>query len=414
MPFGNPIIGGGGDLVRKAIKSPNYVPGVSGWAINQDGSAEFQNVIIPGGGSVSISALTSGSLSADADLASGSIRSAASGTRIVLDAAGLRLYSGASNTINLDASTGNALFTGQVQTAVSGARVTLNPVGRIDMQNASGASGTLNVDGAGNVTLTSNSGNYLNVGAGGVTGNSSAFFGSLVTNGISCNGITDSGNASVSGSLSAGSMSCSSASLSGSFSGTHSGSWSGSISPSSVSTGSFSGSGGAWSGAVAVGSAGSQTSIQGSTVLFGNIPFTGATGVAANFNGRFIQGVSSTRASKTEITDAEITPAEVLQLRPVSFYAREQVDAAGGDITGLVRHFGFIAEEVDEIPAARPLVIHDDQGHPVSVGYERVTAVQQVVLLDHEERLARQAVELEQLRGLVAELERRLAVAGIA
>jgi len=41
MPFGNPIIGGQSNLIRPSIKSPNYVPGVSGWSINRDGTAEF-------------------------------------------------------------------------------------------------------------------------------------------------------------------------------------------------------------------------------------------------------------------------------------------------------------------------------------------------------------------------------------
>lgn len=42
--FSNPITGGQGALVRPAIKSPNYVPGVSGWSINRDGSAEFADL----------------------------------------------------------------------------------------------------------------------------------------------------------------------------------------------------------------------------------------------------------------------------------------------------------------------------------------------------------------------------------
>ncbi len=42
-PFTNPIVGGTA-LVRPAIKSPNYVPGVSGWSINRDGSAEFRDL----------------------------------------------------------------------------------------------------------------------------------------------------------------------------------------------------------------------------------------------------------------------------------------------------------------------------------------------------------------------------------
>ena len=45
--FSNPIVGGT-TLIRPAIQSPNYVAGVSGWTINIDGSAEFNNVTIRG------------------------------------------------------------------------------------------------------------------------------------------------------------------------------------------------------------------------------------------------------------------------------------------------------------------------------------------------------------------------------
>jgi hypothetical protein len=48
-------------LVRSAIRSPNYVAGVSGWTVNQDGSVEFNNAvirgsIIAGGGTVRLDA----------------------------------------------------------------------------------------------------------------------------------------------------------------------------------------------------------------------------------------------------------------------------------------------------------------------------------------------------------------------
>lgn len=47
MSFENPIVGGeNGELIRPSIQSPDYVPGVSGWTINRDGSAEFNNVVI--------------------------------------------------------------------------------------------------------------------------------------------------------------------------------------------------------------------------------------------------------------------------------------------------------------------------------------------------------------------------------
>lgn len=48
MGFVNPILGGGGALVRAAVKSPNFLTGVSGWTIKRDGSAEFNNLVIRG------------------------------------------------------------------------------------------------------------------------------------------------------------------------------------------------------------------------------------------------------------------------------------------------------------------------------------------------------------------------------
>jgi hypothetical protein len=45
--FNNPVVGAL-NLIRKAIRSPNYVPGSSGWSINQDGSAEFSNLTARG------------------------------------------------------------------------------------------------------------------------------------------------------------------------------------------------------------------------------------------------------------------------------------------------------------------------------------------------------------------------------
>lgn len=54
--FRNSILGGI-NLIRAAIQSPNFVSGASGWTIRQDGSAEFNNVVIRGGTVVSGTAL---------------------------------------------------------------------------------------------------------------------------------------------------------------------------------------------------------------------------------------------------------------------------------------------------------------------------------------------------------------------
>lgn len=48
LSWDNPIAAGDGSLVYPALKSPNYVPGVSGWKIARDGSVEFNSAVIRG------------------------------------------------------------------------------------------------------------------------------------------------------------------------------------------------------------------------------------------------------------------------------------------------------------------------------------------------------------------------------
>lgn len=52
MGFRNAIVAGA-TLIREAIQSQNFAAGSAGWQINQDGSAEFNNVVIRGGTVVS-------------------------------------------------------------------------------------------------------------------------------------------------------------------------------------------------------------------------------------------------------------------------------------------------------------------------------------------------------------------------
>lgn len=47
MAFRNPILGGS-TLLRAAIQSPNFVSGATGWSINRDGSAQFNNLTLRG------------------------------------------------------------------------------------------------------------------------------------------------------------------------------------------------------------------------------------------------------------------------------------------------------------------------------------------------------------------------------
>jgi hypothetical protein len=48
MSFRNPVVGGGGGLIRNWIQSPDFVTGVSGWQIARDGTAEFNDVLVRG------------------------------------------------------------------------------------------------------------------------------------------------------------------------------------------------------------------------------------------------------------------------------------------------------------------------------------------------------------------------------
>ena len=75
MP-GNPVVGGT-VLRRPAIQSPNFVTTVSGWTVNADGSAEFNNL---------------------------TIRGTFDGTDYILSATGFFLYSGTPASGNLIAS----------------------------------------------------------------------------------------------------------------------------------------------------------------------------------------------------------------------------------------------------------------------------------------------------------------------
>jgi len=64
LEAGNPVVGG--TILRRAsIASPNFHTGVSGWSINQDGSAEFQNATVRG--NVQAGSLTTPRLTIDSN-----------------------------------------------------------------------------------------------------------------------------------------------------------------------------------------------------------------------------------------------------------------------------------------------------------------------------------------------------------
>lgn len=115
MAFTNPVVGGN-ILVREAIQSPNFVTGVAGWAIRQDGSAEFNNVVIRGGTVVSGLALYYNGAPALGTLALSIAASAGTDTYGNAYVKGLGVY-GASGTMN--ATGGELLVEGTDDSAVN-------------------------------------------------------------------------------------------------------------------------------------------------------------------------------------------------------------------------------------------------------------------------------------------------------
>lgn len=90
--FNNPVVGALA-LVRQAIQSPNYQAGSDGWAVRQDGSAEFNDVAVRG--SINAGSISAGSIGdstlVDCDYQGGTLEE----TAMVFDSGGgsLLVYS---------------------------------------------------------------------------------------------------------------------------------------------------------------------------------------------------------------------------------------------------------------------------------------------------------------------------------
>jgi hypothetical protein len=101
-------------------------------------------------------------------------------------------------------------------------------------------------------------------------------------------------------------------------------------------------------------------------------------------SGGFLGVPSSSARYKDDIRSADLDPAKVLAINPVTFKAKPGVDL-GGDPDG--RHFGLIAEQVAEL--VPDLVFYDDQGRPDGVAYEKLAVALLFVLREHEFQIHR-------------------------
>jgi hypothetical protein len=124
------------------------------------------------------------------------------------------------------------------------------------------------------------------------------------------------------------------------------------------------------------------------------------TGLAANAyisdtDGQ-IRRSTSARKYKQDIEDLILDPAMVLALKPRTWRDRGMVEE---DPDTTLRIPGFIAEEVEE--AGLGMFVTYKEGTPEGLAYDRISAAHNIVLNDHDARLASLEEENRRLRALV-------------
>ena len=112
--------------------------------------------------------------------------------------------------------------------------------------------------------------------------------------------------------------------------------------------------------------------------------------VWATGTGQFYRSTSSIKY-KQNVNDAEYGLAEVMQLRPVTYQGKSEVD-------GEKRFGGFIAEEVDAI-GLNEFVVYDEQDRPDSLGYDRMVSLLTKAIQELKAIVDTQAEQIKALQG---------------
>lgn len=112
-----------------------------------------------------------------------------------------------------------------------------------------------------------------------------------------------------------------------------------------------------------------------------------------------IRRTSSSIRYKQDVEDLQVDLSAVLAMRPRTWRDKRQVEE---DPTTTLRIPGFIAEELDVLGLTE-FVTYEANG-PESIQYDRLSAAQQLVLVDHEARIVAQQAEIDELRAMVTAL----------
>ena len=114
--------------------------------------------------------------------------------------------------------------------------------------------------------------------------------------------------------------------------------------------------------------------------------------------------VSSSKRFKEEIRDMGELTDRLLELRPVAFRYKPEVQEGERPL-----EYGLIAEEVAEI--LPDLVVHDEEGQPFTVKYHLMSAMLLNELKKLDERFEAQSEKLQGLEARLAAIESRSAQA---
>jgi hypothetical protein len=124
-----------------------------------------------------------------------------------------------------------------------------------------------------------------------------------------------------------------------------------------------------------------------------------AVGVGITADGRLGVRVSSARF-KEAIKSMDKRSEDILNLKPVTFRYKKELDAKG------TPQFGLVAEEVAKVNP--DLVVTDDQGKPFTVRYDEVNVMLLNEFLKEHKKVEEQASKIEELESALEKITARL------
>jgi Chaperone of endosialidase len=123
---------------------------------------------------------------------------------------------------------------------------------------------------------------------------------------------------------------------------------------------------------------------------------SGGTAVLINASGR-LGTTTSSRRFKEDIKPMDEASEALLELKPVTFHYKKDIDPEGRS------QFGLVAEEVEKVNP--DLVVHDKDGKPYTVRYDQVNAMLLNEFLKEHKKVQEQQAAIRGLKSAAAKQE---------